>query len=227
MLGMSRPGAMAEEVTIPQAWALPMPRGMSATVAALMEPAGCAWHAIDLVDRVAREPISEARVLIIGAGAIGLLTALLLRSQDCHQIELSDTNPLRRMTAAQEEVGPVHDPREQTFAAEFDVVFDAVGSVGSREAAINSVKDGGVIMHVGLGEPAGSFNARRLTLAEISFLGTYAYTMSDLENSLQALHSGALGDLSWVETRALADGAGAFADLDAGRTAAAKIVLLP
>jgi hypothetical protein len=35
------------------------------------------------------------------------------------------------------------------------------------------------------------------------------------------------GDLEWVEERSFADGATAFADLDHGRTAAAKILLRP
>jgi hypothetical protein len=42
-----------------------------------------------------------------------------------------------------------------------------------------------------------------------------------------ALDSGMFGDLAWVETRPLAQGADAFADLHHGRTAAAKVVLLP
>jgi hypothetical protein len=41
------------------------------------------------------------------------------------------------------------------------------------------------------------------------------------------LHEGALGDLAWLETRPLADGAVAFADLDRGGVAAAKVVLRP
>ena len=44
---------------------------------------------------------------------------------------------------------------------------------------------------------------------------------------MKALASGALEPLDWVETRTLSDGAQAFADLQAGKTAAAKIVLRP
>jgi alcohol dehydrogenase len=45
--------------------------------------------------------------------------------------------------------------------------------------------------------------------------------------TVDALHRGAFGDLAWVETRSLADGATAFADLHQGRSGAAKIVLQP
>lgn len=227
MVGMSRPGAMAAQVTIPAAFALPMPAGMNAVHASLMEPTACAWHAIALVERVAWRPLAESKVLVIGAGAIGLLTALVLRSRGCQAIYLSDTNALRRDSAEKTQVAHVHNPLTSTFQNEFDIVFDAVGSSATRRAATQAVQTGGVIMHIGLQEAGGDFDARKITLDEIIFLGTYTYTIPDLRNSLQALHEGALGDLSWVETRPLADGARAFADLDAGKTAAAKIVLVP
>lgn len=51
--------------------------------------------------------------------------------------------------------------------------------------------------------------------------------MADLRATVGALDRGVFGDLAWVEERRLADGATAFADLDAGASAAAKIVLLP
>ena len=68
---------------------------------------------------------------------------------------------------------------------------------------------------------------RRLTLQEIRFIGTYTYTAADFEATAEALFAGRLGDCSWIETRGLADGATAFADLRAGKVAAPKIVLIP
>jgi alcohol dehydrogenase len=68
---------------------------------------------------------------------------------------------------------------------------------------------------------------RKLTLAEITLIGTYNYTMADLRATVAALHDNVFGDCSWVEARALADGAAAFADLHEGKSASAKIVLLP
>jgi threonine dehydrogenase-like Zn-dependent dehydrogenase len=68
---------------------------------------------------------------------------------------------------------------------------------------------------------------RKLTLAEITLIGTYTYTTADLRATVAALAAGAFGDLAWVEERRLGDGAAAFADLDAGRSAAAKILLRP
>ena len=82
-------------------------------------------------------------------------------------------------------------------------------------------------MHIGLQDNDGGVDVRRLTLQEITFIGTYTYTMVDMRATVRKLASGAFGDLSWVERRRLDDGAAAFADLLAGRSAAPKIVLRP
>lgn len=66
-----------------------------------------------------------------------------------------------------------------------------------------------------------------MTLQEITFVGTYTYTMEDFRDTVAALGAGVLGELSWVEQRPLAEGAAAFRDLLEGRTGAAKIILLP
>src|SRR6185295_7021864 len=121
------------------------------------------------------------------------------------------------------------DPASQSGPAEAscDLVIDAVGAKSTRTAALRAVRPGGVIVHVGLQDWASEIDMRKLTLAEIALIGTYTYSTADLNATVAALYRGAFGDLAWVEERSLADGASAFADLDGGRTAAAKIVLRP
>jgi alcohol dehydrogenase len=125
--------------------------------------------------------------------------------------------------------GSAADPRAGGAPAEgsVDVVVDAVGSRATRAAAFTAVKPGGVVMHIGLQDWASEIDMRKLTLAEITLIGTYTYTTADLRATVAALHAGTFGDLTWVEQRPLADGAAAFQDLAAGRSAAAKIVLRP
>ena len=107
------------------------------------------------------------------------------------------------------------------------MIVDAVGSKATRAAALAAVKPGGVVMHIGLQDWASEIDMRKLTLAEITLIGTYTYTTADLRATVAALHDGVFGDLAWVEERPLADGPTAFRDLAAGRSAAAKIVLRP
>ncbi|MBL8344405.1 MAG: alcohol dehydrogenase catalytic domain-containing protein [Rubrivivax sp.] len=228
MVGMTRPGAYAEYMSIPAASLIAMPQDMPAAAAALTEPAATAWHAINLSMRALVRPLHECRVLVIGGGAIGMLAALLLKHLGVRQLLVTEPNPLRRQ-ALQAAVGcEVADPRQQPPAeSAFDYVMDAVGSKLTRPQAFASVKPGGVIMHIGLQDWASEIDMRRLTLAEITLLGTYTYTTADLRATVDALHRGVFGDLAWVEERTLAEGPQAFVDLHEGRSASAKVVLRP
>jgi alcohol dehydrogenase len=228
MVGMTRPGAYAQYMSIPAASLIAMPQDMPATAAALTEPAATAWHAINLSMRVLVRPLHECKVLIIGGGAIGMLAALLLKHLGVQQLTVTELNPLRRQTL-QNEVGcAAVDPRQQPLAeSAFDYVMDAVGSKITRQQAFASIRAGGVIMHIGLQDWASEIDMRKLTLAEITLLGTYTYTTADLRATVDALHRGVFGDLGWVEERTLAQGPQAFDDLDQGKSASAKIVLLP
>jgi 2-desacetyl-2-hydroxyethyl bacteriochlorophyllide A dehydrogenase len=227
MIGMTRPGGFAEYVTTAAASVIDLPDGMSARAAALTEPAATALHALNMVIRAAARPLPESEVLVIGAGAVGLLTALLARSYGCRSVRLVERNPLRRASA--ERAGfEVLDPAAGGAAQNsVDLVIDAVGAAATRDAALAAVKPGGVIVHIGLADWASSIDMRKLTLAEITLIGTYTYTAADLRATVRALHAGAFGDLAWVEERPLADGARAFRDLHDGTAAAAKILLRP
>ena len=79
MVGMTRPGAYAEYMSLPASSLVAIPQQMPARDAALTEPAATAWHAVNLSLRALARPLHECRVLVIGGGAIGMLTALLLR----------------------------------------------------------------------------------------------------------------------------------------------------
>jgi 2-desacetyl-2-hydroxyethyl bacteriochlorophyllide A dehydrogenase len=228
MVGMTRPGAFAEFMSLPAASLIAMPQDLPARSAALTEPAATAWHAINLTMRALARPIHECRVLVIGGGAIGMLAALLLRHLGTAQVTLAELNALRRDAVARHAGCTVVDPRSAPLAeSSFDVVIDAVGAKATRVQAIAAVKPGGVVMHVGLQDWASEIDMRKLTLAEITLLGTYTYTTADLRATVDALARGAFGDLSWVEERPLDDGQQAFLDLDQGRCAAAKVLLRP
>jgi len=228
IIGMYRPGALAECVAVPAGNLIEIPEGMDPVHAALTEPAATALHAVNLAAKVAHRPVGESRALVIGGGSVGLFAALALRDQGASEISLAETNPLRRSTVESTGVCHVFDPVSAPAPESgFEIVIDAVGGKRSREAAIAAVRPGGVVMHIGLLDNDGGIDVRRMTLQEISLIGTYTYTRVDLRATVEKLYSGAFGDLDWVEKRPLRDGAGAFDDLLYGRSAAPKIVLCP
>jgi len=228
MVGMTRPGAFAEFMSLPAASLIEMPKSLPTRLAVITEPAATAWHAVNLSLRALVRPLHECRVLVIGGGAIGMTAALLLGRLGVARLAVAELNPLRRQAIERHARCEVLDPRAAPpAAAAFDFVIDAVGAKATRAQAFEAVKPGGVIMHVGLQDWASEIDMRRLTLAEITLLGTYTYTTADLRATVDALARGVFGDMAWIEERPLAEGQQAFVDLHEGRSASAKIVLRP
>ena len=227
MLGMNRAGGFAEFVTAP-AKNLLFTGNLDLKKAALSEPTATVIHALRLIQKSLWRPLPEAKTLVIGGGAIGMLATLLLKSFGVQDLSLSETSDLRRRYYETMSGVEVHNPlAEELEPNTFEVVLDVVGIHATRGAAFKAVKPGGVVMHFGLGDAAGEIDVRKLTLGEISFLGSYAYTMNDMQQALKALQSGQLGELEWLETRPLSQGQEAFENLLAGKVAAPKIILLP
>ncbi|EGW50487.1 hypothetical protein HMPREF1022_02446 [Desulfovibrio sp. 6_1_46AFAA] len=228
MVGMSRPGAYAEFMSIPTSSVIPVPDDMPHTMAVLTEPAATVLHALNIsLPKMAR-PVQECKVLVIGGGAIGLLMALLLRSRGVHHVDLAETNPLRLASAGEHSKARAFDPMAEPPAESFyEYVVDAVGRKVTREMAVHALKPGGVLMHMGLQDWSSQMDMRKITLAEHVVLGTYTYTYADLQATVEALRNNVFGNLAWVEYRSLADGPEAFRVLDQRKTQAAKIVLLP
>ena len=231
MIGMQLPGAFAQHMAIPTSAIVDIPQDMDARTAALTEPAATALHALNLSIRAMHRPMQEGRTLVIGGGAIGMLCTILLKSYGCREVQVAETNPLRRASIERHTGCAAFDPREAggkgPLAGSTHFVIDAVGSAHTRKAAFEAVRPGGTVMHIGLQDWASEIDMRKLTLAEITLFGTYTYSTTDLRATVAALHGGMFGDLAWVEERPLVEGARAFDDLDKGKTAAAKIVLRP
>ncbi|MDX1433107.1 MAG: alcohol dehydrogenase catalytic domain-containing protein [Gammaproteobacteria bacterium] len=228
LVGMYRPGAFAERISIPERNLVPIPPDMDVSHAALTEPAATSLHAVRLAGRISHRPLSETRALVIGAGSIGLFAALALADHGAARIDLAETNRLRRDSAARTGAVRVLDPAATPpQPSAYDLVVDAVGGRSSRATASAAVRPGGIIVHIGLLDNEGGLDLRRMTLHEITCIGTYTYTPVDLRAAVAKLHTGAFGDLAWIEQRPLSAGPGAFDDLLHGRTAAAKIVLRP
>ncbi|MYA96320.1 MAG: alcohol dehydrogenase catalytic domain-containing protein [Nitrospinae bacterium] len=222
-----REGAFAELLAMPAGNLIPIPEGFPTGKAALTEPLSCGWHAVRLAQRFLDRPISEARCLVIGGGAIGLGAALILGDRDAAEIHIAEINPSRRAILSRAGGFRVYDPSSEKDPEAVDLVIDAVGFEATRASASAAVRPGGAILHIGLGSAAGGLDIRRMTLQEIAFIGAYTYSAADFRETAEAIFSGRLGALDWTDIRPLSEGAGAFADMKSGRAAAPKIVLAP
>jgi len=227
MIGMSRLGAFAQFMTIPNQCLVHAPNSMDSNHVAMTEPAATVVHAVNLAIENSFKPINDCNVLVIGAGAIGLLAALLLKSYSVKMTVL-ETNKARHQ-CVKEHVGvnPVNPVNQSVSEDSYDVVIDCVGSEKTNALSITSVRAGGTVVNVGLLSWSSNIDIRKITLQEIKLIGCYTYSMEDFRSALRSIENGDFGDLSWIEEMPLSETNLAFQSLHNGTMASAKVILKP
>jgi len=226
---IERQGVFAEYVATPDQNIYEIPDGLDKNEAPVAEPTAVSLHAVLIGEQSLKKPLSECRTLVQGAGAIGLLCSLILsKIKGNKDIIISDPNKLRLNECSKYVDAKFVSPESQDIDSNsFDIVFDTVGLEVSRQQAIEVVKPGGSIIHIGLTQPAGPFNFRKMTLQEVTVIGTYCYTNNDFAQTLKILSNKNIGPLDWIEFRDLKNGANAFKEIHNGSCIAPKIILLP
>ena len=233
MIGMSTPvkreGGLAELVSVPEKNIFEVPKKLSIKEAALAEPAAVALHAVLLAEQNLKKSMSESKILIQGAGAIGLLCGLVLnKEKKSTNIIMSDPNKKRLDECAKYLKANFVSPNDKSIKENnFDLILESVGLEVTRHQAIKSIAPGGTILHIGLTPPSGTFDFKKLTIQEITLVGTYCYTNKDFQKTLKILTEKKLGDLGWIEYRDLKKGSEAFDEIHNGTCVAPKIILIP
>jgi len=232
ILGMNRPierqGGFAEYVSIPDKNIYELPN-IDIKEAPIAEPTAVALHAVEIGEKnLKNKTLENAKTLIIGAGAIGLLSGLILsKVKKCKNIVIVDPNNKRLKKCGEFLEADAVNPDSKCIINDyFDIVFDTVGLEKTRISAIKSVKSGGIIIHIGLTESTGKFDFRKTTLQEITFIGTYCYTNKDFEKTLNILDNQEIGSLDWIEYRELKNGSSAFKEIHEGTCSSPKVILL-
>jgi 2-desacetyl-2-hydroxyethyl bacteriochlorophyllide A dehydrogenase len=191
VLGIERHGAFAEWVTVPADRVFMLPDGLNNINGSMTETLAVEVHLF----RKYAPPLLRT-VVVLGAGAQGLLAVQLARISGASEIVVSDIVPQRLAMA--EQMGAtitIQADREDAvkrvmaatggWGAEF--VIDAVGSPVVRQQGLAMLGPNGTFGMVGLGpgETPVSFNP--VVNKEISIHGSYAYTDDDFERSLELL----------------------------------------
>jgi threonine dehydrogenase-like Zn-dependent dehydrogenase len=225
LLGMRIPGAYAEQVAAAEANLHPVSDGLDLADAALAEPLACAVHAVRLGRQLAGTPDGDTRAVVLGGGAIGVLSALVLSHHGVRDLWLAEPNAGRVKVLENALDARVYDPAATgPEDATADLVVDAVGAGATRKAASALASPGSWIVHIGLQDEAPGLDTRRATLQEIGLIGTYCYTKADFAAALELLEGGLIASRDWIEVRPLDAGPQAFADIHDG-TAPPKVIL--
>ena len=224
-----REGAFAEYVSIPKQNLISVPDDISLENACLTEPLACGWHASKVAKKIMNLNLKELNCLVIGGGAIGIGAALSLLLHGVKNIFLAETNEIRHNKIKKACNVHVFNPEKKIPFEEgsIDLVIDGVGIVKTREMSSKYISPGGLIVHIGLGEPKEGLDIRRMTLQEITFVGTYTYTSSDFKETADKIFNNEFGNLDWVDIRPLKDGQACFEEILEGKTLFPKIILKP
>jgi len=158
-MGFTYPGGMAEYVAIPAlalegGHVIKVPKDVDAKVAALAEPVSCAVNSIEKCNVEQGDT-----VLVMGAGPLGLLNALVARAAGATTVLLSEPNSLRRNQAGhfnldRTNLDRIIDPetediakivREATEGRGADVVIVAAPAIPPQEQALSLVRKCGTV----------------------------------------------------------------------------------
>jgi threonine dehydrogenase-like Zn-dependent dehydrogenase len=204
-LGVSRHGGFAEYVAVPRERLYNLPAELDFAAGGLAEPAAVAVHGVRL-GGVGRGD----RVLVLGAGTIGLLSILAARDAGAGEIAITarhghQLEAARRMGATR--VFPA-TPEGDRHRADFfrdtlpDVVLETAGGAGeSLNDAIQSVRPGGTVVLLGIFPSQPACDALSLVVKEVRLVGSLTYGRregrADFELALRmmASHASVVRDL--------------------------------
>ncbi|MDR1385742.1 MAG: alcohol dehydrogenase catalytic domain-containing protein [Planctomycetaceae bacterium] len=200
-MGFSYPGGMAEYVTIPAAalkggHVIKVPPHVEAKYAALAEPVSCAVNCVNQCNVQ-----SGDSVLVMGAGPMGLLNAVVARATGASKIILSELNSLRREQAKTFDIDIVVDPetedlanivRQSTDGVGADVVIVAAPAILPQEQSLSLVrKQGTVCLFASLpvGKNMLNIDSRILHYGEIHLIGSSDSTPEHVSKAVDLIAS--------------------------------------
>jgi threonine dehydrogenase-like Zn-dependent dehydrogenase len=187
-------GAFTRYKTVDASRLLRIPDALSTRDAALTEPTAIALHTVRLAGVA-----PDDRVLVTGAGPVGLLTVAVLRAQGVTDITVSEPSPTRRERALALGASAVCEPDDlprgpmgQPVDSPFDVAFECSGHAKAAEAALDQLDYAGTLVFVGTGHEMPRVNHNRAIVLELTLIGAYNYDAEGFGPALDLLASGDL-----------------------------------
>lgn len=231
LIGIQHPGGFAELVSAPVENVVALPQGVSPAIGALAEPFANGVHAV----RLGLELGPAAHTIIVGAGTIGLLVMEAALLAGAGRVAVVEPFGPRRAHAARLGAHAVYETssqaeeavRAETDGLGADLVIDAVGTSGTRQAAMGAVRPAGCVVALGLRDDESPLVFHHLVRNQITIRGSYAYTMDDYRQALAWLIEGKAGIGEAPTILPLEEGPEVFAELARGPSARVKYFLAP
>ncbi len=231
-LALTNPGGYAEYTSCRPDMIRVIPDKMSFDEACMVEPSSVALHAINLSNIKV-----GSKVLIIGGGIIGLMSAEFAKLNGATYVALLETNKKRGkksiaygkvneyFNALDEKVIPTL--KEKTKGG-FDTVIECCGNSPAVSEAIMSVRPGGEIILVGVSLEPITIPTVVSVLSEIKMQGAIAYTEKEFDTCIDLIANKKINVIKYIDEKVTLDKAQeSFEKLTSGKNAAVKIIFKP
>jgi len=180
-IGVNRPGAFAEYISVPMTNVWPHRNGIDREVASIFDPFGNAVHT------ALSFPVLGEDVLITGAGPIGIMAAAVAKHAGARFVVISDVNEYRLDLARQMGVtlavnlkngGTVRGAQEQLGMKEgFDVGLEMSGNPAGLREMIDNMCHGGKIAMLGIPSEQVPFDWNKVVFNMLTIKGIYGREM--------------------------------------------------
>ncbi len=179
-VGVNRPGAFAEYLSIPGMNVQPIPDDVADDVAAILDPLGNAVHTALHFDLVGED------VLITGAGPIGMMAVVVARHVGARLIVVTDVNDYRLELAkdlgADREINVLRQTVPDTMAElgiveGFDVGLEMSGQPSALHDMITNMNNGGDIALLGIPPKQAPIDWNDIVFKGLTLQGIYGRKM--------------------------------------------------
>ena len=181
LFGFDVDGGMAEFVKLPVASLMKLPQAMPSAIGALIEPLAVAVHGVGRTSLVGVET-----AVVLGAGPIGLLTALVAQQSGVPHVLISDVLAPRLQLAARLGLQPVKAGEELRARVMklsgnngADVLFECAGHPSSAREMTALVRSRGVIVNLGVFKKPVEIDMQAVNFKEIEIVGSRVYERKD------------------------------------------------
>lgn len=190
-LSLTNPGAFAPKMAIRSDMILKVPDTISDNEVAMVEPTAVGLHAVHLANIEVGN-----KVLVIGGGIIGLVSAMLAKMEGASYVALTETNPNRGKRAVSTGVADewfnANDEKTIENLLEitnggFDVVLDCCGNTPAVSSALTMVKPGGKVVLAGVSLSTITFPSIMAVMKEITVQGAIAYTKEEFQTCIELM----------------------------------------
>lgn len=180
-------GTFAQYITLDQDFAHPVPDHVSFDAAALMEPLSVGIWA----NRKANTK-PGSRVLITGAGPIGIINAMVAKASGAAHIAITDTNDDRLVKAEELGFSTINPTKGDIDDAPFDILIECSGAPAAITQGIRALGPAGTAILVGMA-PSSTIEVPidAIQSKEIWLTGTFRYA-NTYPTAVELVASGAI-----------------------------------